>query len=370
MEDERLLERERYQMEQIRQLEYEELQVEEVDDEASEDDDPMLGEPTSPAEFNYDTSLAALHSYLGDVEDSRNRFSFLDGGAVIDIPLFYLEGVVLFPEATLPLRVVQSSFIAAVEKALRDHNGHYTIGVIRVHRDSHDSRIKFATTGTTAEIRQYRRLEDGSLNVVTRGQQRFRLRRRYMDVDGAPCGEIQIIQEDTPLRTPRDAVGRLIPLRRSQAGAGVKLQAKSSNVSPMEHYGCGNGNDSDAMSEESFEGRLSSGERRLHRSAIVSNIGENMSDESTSSDYDDDDDDDDGSRKHEMRETDLSSQRLALGLNASGPLNLEDVKNAYRSCALKWHPDRHQGPSKVVAEEKFKACSSAYQSLCDNISLN
>ncbi|VFQ74085.1 unnamed protein product [Cuscuta campestris] len=71
-----------------------------------------------------------------------------------------------------------------------------------------------------------------------------------------------------------------------------------------------------------------------------------------------------------MRQTDLRSQRLALGLNASGPLNLEDVKNAYRSCALKWHPDRHQGPSKVVAEEKFKACSSAYQSLCNNISLN
>ncbi|RAL52905.1 unnamed protein product [Cuscuta campestris] len=290
MEDERLLERERYQIEQIRQLESEELQVEEVDDEASEDDDPMLGEPTSPGEFNYDTSLAALHSYLGDVEDTHNRFSFLDGGAVIDIPLFYLEGVVLFPEATLPLRVVQSSFIAAVEKALRHNNGHYTIGVIRVHRDSRDSRIKFATTGTTAEIRQYRRLEDGSLNVVTRGQQRFRLRRRYMDVDGAPCGEIQIIQEDTPLRTPRDAVGRLIPSRRLQAGAGVNLQAKSLNVSPMEHYGCGNGNDSDAMSEESFEGGLSSGERRLHRSAIVSNIGENMSDESTSSDYDDDDD--------------------------------------------------------------------------------
>ncbi|MED6114801.1 hypothetical protein PIB30_083924 [Stylosanthes scabra] len=40
--------------------------------------------------------------------------------------------------------------------------------------------------------------------------------------------------------------------------------------------------------------------------------------------------------------------RLALGLNSSGPLKLEDVKNAYRACALKWHPDRHQGSSKVL----------------------
>nr|GLL38052.1 protein cereblon [Ipomoea trifida] len=294
MDDDRILERERYQIEQIRQLESEELQVEEVDDESSEDGDTAceenrnffawLEEQTAPGEFNYDTSLAALHSYLGDVEDTHNRLSFLDGGAVIVVPLFYLEGVVLFPEATLPLRVIQSNFIAAVEKALQRTNDHYTIGVIRVHRDPHNRRIKFATTGTTAEIRQYRRLEDGSVNVVTRGQQRFRLRRRWMDADGAPCGEIQIIQEDFPLRTPREAVGRLTPLRRLHAWADVPLQTQSSNSSLTKHYEYGNGNDSDVMSEESFESELSFGERRLHQSAIVSIIGEDMIDESTSSD--------------------------------------------------------------------------------------
>ncbi|KAK7278819.1 hypothetical protein RJT34_23857 [Clitoria ternatea] len=66
----------------------------------------------------------------------------------------------------------------------------------------------------------------------------------------------------------------------------------------------------------------------------------------------------------------LVSDRLALGLSASGPLRLEDVKIAYRACALKWHPDRHQGSSKVIAEEKFKHCSAAYQSLCDKLALD
>lgn len=66
----------------------------------------------------------------------------------------------------------------------------------------------------------------------------------------------------------------------------------------------------------------------------------------------------------------LVSDRLALGLSASGPLKLEDVKTAYRVCALKWHPDRHQGSSKVMAEEKFKHCSAAYQSLCDKLALD
>ncbi|XP_047327729.1 uncharacterized protein LOC124931333 [Impatiens glandulifera] len=66
----------------------------------------------------------------------------------------------------------------------------------------------------------------------------------------------------------------------------------------------------------------------------------------------------------------LASDRNALGLSISGPLTLEDVKNAYRTCALKWHPDRHHGSSKAIAEEKFKTCSAAYQSLCDRMAVN
>lgn len=75
----------------------------------------------------------------------------------------------------------------------------------------------------------------------------------------------------------------------------------------------------------------------------------------------------DSSSESESLESNLASDRLALGLRASGPLKIEDVKNAYRACALKWHPDRHQGSSKAVAEEKFKLCSAAYQSLCDKL---
>ncbi|KAL9425596.1 hypothetical protein AB3S75_032539 [Citrus x aurantiifolia] len=72
----------------------------------------------------------------------------------------------------------------------------------------------------------------------------------------------------------------------------------------------------------------------------------------------------------EGSESDMASDRQALGLRASGPLKLEDVKLAYRACALKWHPDRHQGSSKAVAEEKFKLCSAAYQSLCDKLAVD
>ncbi|CAA6673443.1 unnamed protein product [Spirodela intermedia] len=66
-------------------------------------------------------------------------------------------------------------------------------------------------------------------------------------------------------------------------------------------------------------------------------------------------------------EVNLASERLALGLSASGPLKLAEVKEAFRACALRWHPDRHHGSSKVEAEERFKSCLAAYQSLSEKL---
>ncbi|XAR62319.1 hypothetical protein NMG60_11017039 [Bertholletia excelsa] len=63
-----------------------------------------------------------------------------------------------------------------------------------------------------------------------------------------------------------------------------------------------------------------------------------------------------------------SSDRIILGLPTKGPLKIEDVKNAFRLSALKWHPDKHQGPSQAVAGEKFKHCVNAYKSLCAALS--
>ncbi|OVA07853.1 DnaJ domain [Macleaya cordata] len=62
------------------------------------------------------------------------------------------------------------------------------------------------------------------------------------------------------------------------------------------------------------------------------------------------------------------SDRTILGLPPTGPLKMEDVKNAFRLSALKWHPDKHQGPSQTMAEEKFKVCVDAYKSLCNALS--
>ncbi|XP_019085138.1 PREDICTED: uncharacterized protein LOC104714042 isoform X2 [Camelina sativa] len=242
MDEERIRERERLQIEQIRELDFEELQVEEVDylhDSDSDDDNDVdlsafpfsshaqasgnLGDD----ELIFNPALSSLHTYLGEVEDTPNRIAFADGGTVLKIPLFYLEGVVLFPEATLPLRIIQASFLAAVEKALNQTNAPSTIGVIRVYREG--AQLKYASVGTTAE----------------------------------PCGEVQIVEEDVPLRTPRDAFGKLVPLSKLQGRSSLSAMSLSTPLKDMDAQ-------SVAYSEESFESALSPSEKRLHYSVVDS----------------------------------------------------------------------------------------------------
>ncbi|KAI3908879.1 hypothetical protein MKW98_029429 [Papaver atlanticum] len=146
--NQRILENERLQMEMIRQLDMEELEIEEVEDYSHfSDGDELIvlcmlcdtdGGAGDIGGFTYDLSLASMHTYLGEVEDTQHRVSFLDGGAILNVPMFYLEGVVLFPEANLPLRVIQPRFKAVVEKALNQVEASHKIGVIHVHRHPDD----------------------------------------------------------------------------------------------------------------------------------------------------------------------------------------------------------------------------------------
>ncbi|KAH7554275.1 hypothetical protein JRO89_XS12G0151700 [Xanthoceras sorbifolium] len=73
------------------------------------------------------------------------------------------------------------------------------------------------------------------------------------------------------------------------------------------------------------------------------------------------------STESESSDSDISLDRQALGLSAAGPLKLEDVKNAYRACALKWHPDRHQGSSKRKNSSSAAKHISLYAINCSEL---
>ena len=49
-----------------------------------------------------------------------------------------------------------------------------------------------------------------------------------------------------------------------------------------------------------------------------------------------------------------------LGVETSRGLTHKKLGEAFRACALAWHPDRHVGAHKHAAEAKFKEAQAAY----------
>lgn len=49
-----------------------------------------------------------------------------------------------------------------------------------------------------------------------------------------------------------------------------------------------------------------------------------------------------------------------LGIETGQSLTSTRLRDAFRACALAWHPDRHAGPAKHAAEAKFKEAQTAY----------
>lgn len=134
------------------------------------------------------------------------------------------------------------------------------------------------------QIKQYRRLEDGSLNIVARGQQRFHVLKSWIDVEGAvrfvlfnfphssqsffmiltskfvqPCAQVEVVNEETPLRTPKDAFGQLASIINFQSGSVSRID--NLNISHRSE-------ESDCDSAQSIHSAHSVGKENVLHSAI------------------------------------------------------------------------------------------------------
>ncbi|KAH9555615.1 hypothetical protein CY35_08G124200 [Sphagnum magellanicum] len=205
---------EQIQMQHFREPDMEQLEVEDIDYDStsilSDDDSSMAGRGDggggAHGGFTFDTNLASMHTYLGEVDDVTSSRSFADAG------------IVLFPGDTLPLRVLQPRFLAAVDRARHSVEAPNMLGVIHVRARPQDGQVHVASVGTTAEIRQLRQLTDGSMNMVAKGRQRFRVCNAQTEADGVLIAQVLIIDEETPLHIPRDAFGLLASVPAFQSG--------------------------------------------------------------------------------------------------------------------------------------------------------
>ena len=88
--------------------------------------------------------------------------------SVRELPLFPLPEVVLFPQEVLPLHIFESRYRIMLQSVL-DSDSRF--GVVRLDANSK----KIADVGCCAQIIKHQTSEDGRSNIVTIGQQRFRI---------------------------------------------------------------------------------------------------------------------------------------------------------------------------------------------------
>lgn len=100
-------------------------------------------------------------------------------GRTVELPLFPLNGVVLFPQMVLPLHIFELRYREMISRCIREEA---PFGVVLI---DEGPEVGGAATphliGTTARIVRVEELEDGRMNIVVVGAQRFRILELHHD---------------------------------------------------------------------------------------------------------------------------------------------------------------------------------------------
>ena len=91
---------------------------------------------------------------------------------LVELPLFPLN-LVLFPGMVQPLHIFEERYKAMIGDCV-EREAPFGIALIREGQEVGDPAEPFRV-GTTARITQVQRLDDGRMNILTRGERRFRL---------------------------------------------------------------------------------------------------------------------------------------------------------------------------------------------------
>jgi Lon protease-like protein len=89
----------------------------------------------------------------------------------IELPLFPLN-VVLFPGAELPLHIFEPRYRLMINECYEQEK---PFGVVLAQPESENLQEEPYSVGTMAEIEALDRLEDGRMNLIVKGTQRFRI---------------------------------------------------------------------------------------------------------------------------------------------------------------------------------------------------
>jgi Lon protease-like protein len=156
---------------------------------------------------------------------------------VTALPLFPLD-TVLFPGMPLPLHIFEERYRLMVNQCL-DNDGDF--GVVMGMASALDTQTSAEhLTGTTAQITKVQRLEDGRMNIMTQGGERFRL---LQVVQSRPyfvarVEHVPLEGEDSPLapqlaRQTSSLFMQYMRLLREVVGTMLEIEATPKNLADL-----------------------------------------------------------------------------------------------------------------------------------------
>jgi Lon protease-like protein len=118
-----------------------------------------------------------------------------------ELALFPLN-TVLFPTTFLPLRIFEPRYVDLIGRCMRDNMG---FGVIAITTGTETGRAaQTHATGTLARIVDFDQGDDGLLNIVSQGAQRFRLLDSTVHADNLLVGRVSNLADVAQAPIPED----------------------------------------------------------------------------------------------------------------------------------------------------------------------
>lgn len=128
--------------------------------------------------------------------------------ASISLPLFPLS-TVLFPDGVLPLQVFEARYLDMVSRCLTDDTPFGVVLLTQGHevRARTSAPERFVEGGTLATVCDTAATTPGLLQVVCRGGARFEVISSQQRLNGLWMAEVDLLEDDRPVRIPSELQG-------------------------------------------------------------------------------------------------------------------------------------------------------------------
>src|SRR6185436_123981 len=111
----------------------------------------------------------------------------------MEIPLFPLPNLVLFPNVAVPLHIFEERYKLMINRCI-DHDEVFGLVLLREGAE-HESESTIHRVGVTARVVQVDRLEDGRMNILCAGESRFRIE-KFTGRTPYWTGTVEFLEDD------------------------------------------------------------------------------------------------------------------------------------------------------------------------------